>query len=196
MHNRVRSRLIQRRNSVLSTAVRPVSIIDLGLYRTTTKTGNYSSKRKWVAFLDSGYDSILPQSLHVIQSLRVWCSLQTKYGSVHGSYFGYIGNKGYDETITLTSDEFVREIKVGYAQMRYEFSFETRLGLCYLQFTSNLRSFGPYSGKCAETEISTHSLASGLAYFSGHGDWCIEGLTMNYFRWLVHSKNVCRWLVH
>lgn len=109
-------------------------------------------------------------------------SLQATYGSEQGPQYGN-GKGKHFYTINLALDEFIREVKVGFAQVRIGTNLlKPKPGLCYLQFTSNRRTYGPYDGHCDTTVVRTHTIASGLAYFNGHGGVCIEGLTLNYFQ--------------
>lgn len=105
-------------------------------------------------------------------------SLQTTYGSEHERLRG-IG-QGRQHKVKLVSNEYITEAHIGFGLIRFKLAPSP--SLCYLVFKTNLyRTFGPYDGNCETTTITRYNLSSGLAYFSGRGDWCIEELTLNYF---------------
>jgi hypothetical protein len=75
--------------------------------------------------------------------------------------------------IGLEADEVITGVYVGFAKLN--FIVTTADGLCYLQFNTTRRSYGPYDAGCRGTVTSYYNLSSGLAYISGIGGWCISG---------------------
>jgi hypothetical protein len=87
-------------------------------------------------------------------------SLQIRYGSTWGTQYGY--GTGKKNTVKLSLDEVITGVYVGFAKLDYG-----SIGLCYLQFNSTQRSYGPYDAGCRGTVTSYYNLSSGLAYMSG-----------------------------
>jgi hypothetical protein len=90
---------------------------------------------------------------------------------------GYDG-QGFTHYFSLASNEIITDVSVGFANINYASS---GLALCYLQFGSNLRTYGPYDAGCSGTAKSYFYISSGVAYFSGNGFACISGLTLHYY---------------
>ena len=110
----------------------------------------------------------------------VCCSVQAQYGSdrTRGKQFGF--GTGTQYNISLKADEVITGVYAGFAVLDYGIGVGE--GLCYLQFNSTQRSYGPYDAGCIGTVTSYYNLSSGLAYVRGNGGWCIGGLTLFYYR--------------
>lgn len=106
--------------------------------------------------------------------------MQAKYGSVDGELFGY--TKGQEvKVITLQSKEYITEARVGFQLYLHRRRASAKY-MCNLKFGSNQRPYPAYDAGCASDPRSKMLLQAGLAYFSGHGNECIEGLTLHYFK--------------
>lgn len=107
--------------------------------------------------------------------------MQTTYGSEYGTMFG--GENGPKHTFILEEGEIIIGMYVGFATLPYGiFGSQKNFGLCYLRFNTTLRMSEPYNANCPNTMTSYNALSAGLAYFKGTGYWCIEGLTLYYFK--------------
>lgn len=105
-------------------------------------------------------------------------SVQGTYGSsMSGTLMGYNG-AGFTHYISLASNEIITDVNAGFANINYA---NSGLALCYLQFSSNLKSYGPYDAGCSGTANSYFYISSGVAHFSGNGGSCISGLTLHYY---------------
>lgn len=91
-----------------------------------------------------------------------------------------VGYGGINEYVNLASNEIITSANVGYANLDFG-NDGFGLALCYLQFTSNLNSYGPYDPGCSGTQTSYYNLSSGLAYFNGSAGWCINVMTFHYY---------------
>ncbi len=87
---------------------------------------------------------------------------------------------GTQHTIYLAANEAITGGWFGYGLLDYGTS--TGYGLCMVQFTSTLRTYGPYDAGCGNTLGYGPGLAVGLAYLSGNGGWCIGALNLYYYQ--------------